>query len=143
VRFDECPVEAGLLHNYSMITRHRHRGERMTALIYKIHPAADWAKAEQAGVFHGAPIDLADGYIHFSTGQQARDTAAKHFAGQAGLLLIAVDAVALGPALVWEPSRGGALFPHLYGLLDMAAVRWLMPLPLLPDGSQIFPPDVT
>jgi uncharacterized protein (DUF952 family) len=114
----------------------------VTALIYKIHPADDWAGAERAGVFHGAPIDLADGYIHFSTGAQAPETARRHFAGQAGLLLIAVEAAALGPALVWEPSRGGALFPHLYGPLDMAAVRWVMPLPLGDDGVHIFAADM-
>ncbi|MGL4438655.1 MAG: DUF952 domain-containing protein [Bosea sp. (in: a-proteobacteria)] len=110
----------------------------MTVFIYKIHPAADWAKAEQAGEFHGAPVDHADGYIHFSTGAQARDTAARHFAGQAGLLLIAVDAAALGDGLVWEPSRGGALFPHLYAPLALAAVRWVMPLPLGADGNHVF-----
>lgn len=114
----------------------------MTALIYKIHPAADWTMAEQTGVFHGAPIDLADGYIHFSTGAQARETAAKHFAGQAGLLLIAVETAALGAKLVWEPSRGGALFPHLYAPLDVRAVRWVMPLPLQPDDGHVFPRDV-
>jgi uncharacterized protein (DUF952 family) len=114
----------------------------MTALIYKIHPSADWAKVEQAGVFHGATVDLADGYIHFSTGAQARETAAKHFAGQAGLLLVAVDAAVLGQALIWEPSRGGALFPHLYGPLPMRAVRWVMPLPLAADGSHTFAEDV-
>ena len=114
----------------------------MTALIYKIHPAADWAEAETAGVFHGASIDLADGYTHFSTGAQVRETAAKHFAGQAGLLLIAVDPAALGVALVWEPSRGGALFPHLYGPLPLAAMRWVMPLPLDRHGSHVFAVDV-
>jgi uncharacterized protein (DUF952 family) len=114
----------------------------VTVLIYKIHPAADWADAERAGTFLGAPIDLADGYIHFSTGAQARETAAKHFAGQPGLLLIALEAAALGTALVWEPSRGGALFPHLYGPLSLAAVRWVMLLPLQADGSHAFAEDV-
>lgn len=114
----------------------------MTTLIYKIHPADDWAGAEQAGIFHGAPVDLADGYIHFSTGAQTHETASRHFAGQRGLVLIAVETTALGAALVWEPSRGGALFPHLYGPLAMSAVRWIMPLPLQPDGSHHFAADV-
>ena len=112
------------------------------ALIYKIHPASSWAEAEKAGSFAGAPIDLADGYIHFSTAEQARETAAKHFAGQEGLLLIAVEAEALGDALRWEPSRGGALFPHLYAPLDLASVRWIMPLALGADGKHLFPEDM-
>jgi uncharacterized protein (DUF952 family) len=112
------------------------------ALIYKIHPAADWARAEAAGVFTGAPVDLADGFIHFSTGAQVRETAARHFAGQAGLLLIAVEAGALGEALRWEPSRGGALFPHLFAPLPVAAVRWIQPIPLGADGAHRFDADV-
>jgi len=108
-------------------------------LIYKIAPAALWREAQAAGRFDGAPVDLADGYIHFSTAAQARETAAKHFAGQDDLLLIAVDADALGPALRWEPSRGGALFPHLYAPLGLDAVRWARPLPLGADGRHAFP----
>lgn len=111
-------------------------------LIYKIHPAENWRKAEAAGMFVGAPIDLKDGYIHFSTAAQARETAAKHFAGQDGLVLIAVEAEALGAALRWEPSRGGQLFPHLYGALPLSAVRWVRALPLAPDGRHRFPEDV-
>ena len=111
-------------------------------LIYKIHPSDDWASAEKAGVFHGAPIDLADGFIHFSTGVQARETAARHFAGRHGLLLIAVDAVRLGTALRWEPSRGGDLFPHLYGALSLRAVRWIEPLGLNGAGAHVFARDV-
>lgn len=108
-------------------------------LIYKIAPAALWREAEAAGRFDGAPADLADGYIHFSTAAQARETAAKHFAGQDDLLLIAVDAGALGSALTWEPSRGGALFPHLYAPLGLDAVRWVAPLPRGADGRHVFP----
>jgi uncharacterized protein (DUF952 family) len=108
-------------------------------LIYKICPQALWAEAEQAGVFAGAPVDLADGYIHFSTAAQASDTAAKHFSGQGDLLLVAVDEQALGDALRYEPSRGGDLFPHLYGPLPLAAVRWVKPLPLGRDGHHAFP----
>ncbi|KRE18322.1 dihydroorotate dehydrogenase [Bosea sp. Root381] len=111
-------------------------------LIYKICPDALWREAEAAGRFSGAPIDLADGYIHFSTGAQLRDTAAKHFAGQRGLLLIAVDDARLGAALRYEPSRGGALFPHLYAPLDPRIVRWVAPLQDGPDGLHIIPEDV-
>lgn len=113
----------------------------MTAatLIYKIAPAALWAAAEATGAFTGAPVDVADGYIHFSTAAQARETAAKHFAGQADLKLVAVVAAALGPALKWEPSRGGALFPHLYAPLPLTAVRWVRDLPLGADGAHVFP----
>ena len=111
----------------------------MTTLIYKIVPEALWREAEAQGTFAGAPVDLADGYIHFSTTAQAPETAAKHFAGQDDLLLVAVDAGRLGAVLKWEPSRGGALFPHLYAPLDLAAVAWIRPLPLGPDGLHIFP----
>ena len=111
----------------------------MTDLVYKIVPAALWRQAEVAAVFRGAPVDIADGFIHLSTASQARETAAKHFAGQDGLLLIAVRAATLGSALRWEPSRGGALFPHLYGLLPLEAVRDVVPLPLDPDRVHVFP----
>jgi len=111
----------------------------MQPLIYKICPAPLWREAEAAGVFKGAAIDLTDGYIHFSTAEQARETAAKHFAGQADLVLVAVDAAALGAALKYEPSRGGALFPHLYAALPLTAVKWVKPLPLAADGSHAFP----
>ncbi len=111
---------------------------RMT-LIYKICPRALWEQAERDGVFRGAPVDRADGYIHFSTADQARETAAKHFAGQTDLLLVAVEAEALGEALRWEPSRGGALFPHLYGDLPLRSVAWVQPLPIGPDNLHRFP----
>src|SRR5664279_3630633 len=83
--------------------------------IYKICNAAMWRDAERAGKFCGSPVDLKDGFIHFSTAAQAVETAAKHFAGERDLLLLYVDTSALGGTLKWEPSRGGALFPHLYG----------------------------
>ncbi len=108
-------------------------------LIYKICPEPLWRDAEPAGVFRGAPIDLQDGYIHFSTADQVRETAAKHFAGQDNLVLVAIDANALGDALRYEPSRGGDLFPHLYAPLDLKAVRWVRPLPLGADGQHRFP----
>ena len=110
----------------------------MPTTIYKICDVALWRAAERAGAFRGAPIDLADGYIHFSCGPQVRETAARHFAGRPDLMLVAVEAHALGPALRYEPSRGGALFPHLYGALPMAAVLWARPLPL-GAGGHVFP----
>jgi uncharacterized protein (DUF952 family) len=107
--------------------------------IYKICDAALWREAECIGWFKGAGIDLQDGYIHFSTATQAQETADKHFVSVEGLVLVAVAAEALGPALKWEPSRGGQLFPHLYGPLALDAVRWARPLPLGPDGRHVFP----
>jgi len=107
-------------------------------LIYKICPRALWQEAERDGVFRGAPVDRTDGYIHFSTAEQVRETAAKHFAGQDDLVLVAIDPEMLGRALRWEPSRGGALFPHLYGALALDAVRRVEELPLGRDGH-IFP----
>lgn len=111
----------------------------MTQVVYKICRADEWREAERAGAFRGAAIDLTDGYIHFSTGEQATETAARHFAGVSDLVLVAVAAAALGPALKWEPSRGGALFPHLYGVLTLDAVLWAKPLPLGDDGRHMFP----
>ena len=106
----------------------------MSALIYKIVPDALWREAEKAGRFAGAPVDLADGFIHFSSAAQVRETAAKHFARQSDLLLVAVDPRCLGSALRWEVSRGGALFPHLYAPLEVADALWIKPLPLGSDG---------
>ena len=106
--------------------------------IYKICPAALWREAERAGVFTGAPVDVQDGFIHFSTAEQVAETAAKHFAGQRDLLLIHVDTEKLGDALEWEPSRGGALFPHLYAPLALSSVTKVEPLPLGPDDRHIF-----
>lgn len=109
------------------------------ATIYKICPAPLWRAAEARGLFDGSSIDRQDGFIHFSTAAQAAETAACYFAGEADLLLIAVDADQLGPDLRHEPSRGGDLFPHLYGTLDLAAVLWVKPLPLGPDARHSFP----
>ncbi|MET3593258.1 uncharacterized protein (DUF952 family) [Mesorhizobium shonense] len=111
----------------------------MSQIIYKIAPEAMWREAEKNGAFTGAPIDIADGFIHFSTGSQVRETAARHFAGQTDLLLIAIDQAKLGDALKYEVSRGGALFPHLYAPLDLDAVLWARPLPLGGDGRHQFP----
>jgi len=107
-------------------------------LIFKIAGADDWRRAEAGGVFEGAAIDRADGYIHFSTARQAAETAAKWFAGRDDLMLAAVDADALGPALRWEPARGGALFPHLYGPFPLSAGRWARALTLGADGRHAF-----
>ncbi len=111
----------------------------MNSTIYKIAPRDLWRQAEEKGVFEGAPVDHADGFIHFSTAEQAQETAAKHFKGQDDLLLVAIDADALGDKLVYEPSRGGALFPHLYAPLPLSCVRWVKPLQMKADGSHAFP----
>lgn len=108
-------------------------------LIFKICPQPLWREAERDAVFAGAPIDRRDGYIHFSTAAQVRETAAKHFAGQSDLVLVAVDAEDLGDALRYEVSRGGDLFPHLYAPLALSLVRWVKPLPLAEDGQHSFP----
>jgi uncharacterized protein (DUF952 family) len=102
--------------------------------LYKIVEASAWDAAIQAGTFVGAEIDLQDGYIHLSTAAQAAETARRHFAGREGLLLVAVEAQALGDALKWEPSRGGDLFPHLYGTLAPDLAIETRPLRLNGDG---------
>ena len=108
-------------------------------LIFKIVSQTAWIEAEKNGLFEGAAIDLQDGYIHFSTAEQAVQTAALHFKGQDDLLLVAVSTDVLGEDLVFEPSRGGDLFPHLYGKLNTADIAWAKPLPLGEDGKHIFP----
>lgn len=107
-------------------------------LIYKILRAPEWRVLMEAGVTTGAPVDVADGYIHFSTAEQAGETVAKHFAGETGLYLAAVDAAPLGEALKWEPSRGGALFPHLYRRLRLADLVWVRRFEgdALPEGVE-------
>jgi len=107
-------------------------------LVYKIVPEKLWREAVAAGVFAGAPVDLADGFIHFSTAAQVQETADKHFAGQADLLLAVVEAEDFGGAMRWEPSRGGALFPHLYAPLPVSAARGVHPIPIRPDGRHDF-----
>ena len=107
--------------------------------IYKICPWSLWQAAEAEGVFRGSADDTRDGFIHFSTARQLAETAAKHFARQSDLILVAVDAARLGPPLKWEPSRGGALFPHLYGPLPFDAVRWVRPLADEVDGHRPLP----
>lgn len=110
-------------------------------LIYKIFRADEWAALQAAGETRGAPIDVADGYVHFSTASQAAETAAKHFAGAEGLTLLACDADAMGDDLKWEVSRGGAEFPHLYRNIRMTDVVWAKPLPLA-EGSHRFPEEM-
>lgn len=102
--------------------------------IYKILPRSEWAQARAAGAFAGSAVDRQDGYIHFSTAEQAQETARRHFHGQGELVVLEIEAADLGAALRWEPSRGGALFPHLYGVLDVACVRAVTEAPLDADG---------
>ncbi|WP_311029962.1 DUF952 domain-containing protein [Mesorhizobium koreense] len=109
------------------------------ASIYKIVTQSEWREAEKQGLFKGAPVDLADGFIHFSTAEQVAETTAKHFARKNDLLLVSVDAAALGGDLKYEVSRGGALFPHLYADLPLSAVLWAKPMPLGANGVHILP----
>ena len=114
----------------------------MSDLIYKILPRSEWLQARATGMFEGSAVDREDGYIHFSTASQVRETAAKHFAGQDDLMLLSIDSRRLEPEVLrFEPSRGGQLFPHLYGPLDTASVIRAEPLPLDRDGHR-FPDDV-
>ena len=107
--------------------------------IYKISSASAWREAERQGVYKGSPDDLRDGYIHFSTASQVPETARKHYFGQTGLFLIAVDADALGESLRWERSRTDELFPHLYGELDLAAVTAILDMRARSDGFHDIP----
>lgn len=113
-------------------------GHHAAMLIYKIFRASEWAEFKSQKQTDGAPVDLADGFIHFSTPDQAPETAAKHFAGEPDLMLVAVETDTLGDALRWEVSRGGAEFPHLYRALLLSDVSWAVPLPLI-DGHHQFP----
>jgi uncharacterized protein (DUF952 family) len=108
-------------------------------LIYKILDSSAWREAKQKGRFDGSAADRADGFIHFSDAATVRETAARHFAGRDDLLLVAVEAEALGETLKWEAAREGALFPHLYAPLAVEAAVWIKPLPLGPDGRHRFP----
>ncbi len=103
------------------------------SLIYKILPQAEWDEALAAGRFEGSGIDLKDGFIHFSSREQLSETLRLHFAGRTGLLVVAVEASSLGEALKWEPSRGGELFPHLYGALPTELA--LSVEPVVPPGG--------
>jgi uncharacterized protein (DUF952 family) len=112
----------------------------MTRMVYHMCPQQAWAEAVAAGRYDGTAADRRDGFIHFSTAEQLPESARRHRAGQAGLVLVAVEADRLGERLRWEPSRGGALFPHLYGPLPLDAVVWNHDLPLGADGRHAFPP---
>ena len=107
----------------------------MDTTAYKILSRAEMEALEHQGSFAGAPVDLADGYIHLSTADQLAETLARHFAGQEDLWLAAVDLDALDEAVRWEPSRGGQLFPHIYGPLPLTAVISYGPLEYEPEGS--------
>jgi len=110
----------------------------MPALIYKICPPEEWAAAD--GEYCGSPVDLRDGFIHFSTAEQLSGTLAKHYVAANTLVLVAVRAAALGDALRYEPSRDGALFPHLYAPLPLTAVVWSETITRVPDGAFVLPP---
>ena len=110
--------------------------------IFHICRGEEWARAQASGRYDGSSQDQADGFIHFSDAGQVRTSAAKHRAGQTGLVLLTVDSARLGTALKWEPSRGGALFPHLYGPLDPKAVLRVDSLPLGQHGRHVFPSDL-
>lgn len=109
-------------------------------IIYHMCRAEEWERASSSGSYPGSSQDVEDGFIHFSTAAQVIESAAKHRAGQSGLVLLTVDADRLGEDLWWEPARGGQLFPHLYGALPVDAVLRVDPLPLGPDGRHLFPP---
>ena len=112
----------------------------MGRTIYHMCRRDEWQAAERAGAYAGSSQDRADGFIHFSDASQVQESAARHRAGQAGLVLLAVDEGRLGPSLRWEPSRRGQLFPHLYGSLPLSAVIAVHDLPLGADGTHLFPP---
>ena len=114
----------------------------MGGLVYKIVDRDHWAAAAACGRYRGSADDLRDGYVHLSTAAQVRATAARHFAGRAGLVLLAVDPARLGEALRWETSRGGDLFPHLYAPLPARAVVATHELPLAPGGGHVFPDSI-
>jgi uncharacterized protein (DUF952 family) len=107
--------------------------------IYRLLSQSAWQQAQVAGSFRGSEHDRRDGFIHFSTAQQVAETAARHYAGLADLLLLGVSVDALGRDLRWEPSRGGALFPHLYGALPLSAVTRIEPLELDAHGVHLLP----
>lgn len=113
----------------------------MTALIYKILRPAEWSAVQKLGQLSGTPVDIADGFIHFSTAAQARETAARHFSGESELILLAVEPDRLSASLKWEPSRGGELFPHLYAALPLDHVVGIYRLSRAADGTHLFPAE--
>ncbi len=115
----------------------RHVPGAVIVTIYKIAPETLWREAVEQGAFTGSPVDVSDGFIHFSTAAQVHVTADRHFAGVNDLVLVAIATAGLD--LRWEPSRGGDLFPHLYEALPLTAVQWVKPLPLDAGGHHVFP----
>lgn len=126
-----------------MVTRPMPSAPDRVQSIYHMCRRAEWRAAAAEGVYRGSSQDTADGFVHFSTADQLRASAAKHRAGQRDLVLLTVDARVLGQALRWEPARGGELFPHLYGPLPVAVVTRVDELPLGSDGGHLFPPGVS
>jgi uncharacterized protein (DUF952 family) len=114
----------------------------MPATIYRLLSVGVWEAAQRSGFFSGTEHDLRDGFIHFSTAEQVAETAARHYAGEHQLVLLGVQADTLGAALRWEPSRGGALFPHLYAPLPVTAVTRVEALSVAADGRHVFPTDL-
>jgi uncharacterized protein (DUF952 family) len=112
----------------------------MARMVYHMCPGDTWEQAKRAGAYHGTEDDRRDGFIHFSTAEQIAESARRHRAGQAGLVLIAVAGERLGDRLRWEPSRDGQLFLHVYGPLDPAEASSVRPLPLGHDGLHVLPP---
>lgn len=110
----------------------------MDPSLYKVVSCEDWQQAVSAGVFRGFGIDLEDGFIHLSTGDQVKDTVRRYFSGRTDLMLVSIDSSGLGQTLRWEPSRGGALFPHVHGTIPMSAVLQAEPLPLGEHGEHYF-----
>ena len=111
----------------------------MESIIFKVVSRSEWQEAQEAGAFHGSPLDLADGFIHLSSAAQVVSTVQNYFAGRDDLVLVSVDTECLGDTLRWEVSRGGALFPHIYGDLPMTSVLKAVPLKLQKDGTHVFP----
>lgn len=115
----------------------------MRSIVFKICAADAWRAAQRDGGYKGSAVDLEDGYIHLSSAAQVEETARKHFSGQTDLVVVAFDSEALGGKLAWEPSRGGALFPHYYGILDPELALWSEPMPLDGAGIPMVPERVT
>jgi uncharacterized protein (DUF952 family) len=123
----------------SMMAHMPETGQVLPTVAWKILTAPQWAQWQNAGVFDGAPIDLADGYIHLSAAGQVTETVNRHFAGQTDLVIACVDLAMLADLIRWEPSRGGALFPHVYGAMPLAVVLEHQPLARDTCGDVILP----
>ncbi|WP_370656074.1 DUF952 domain-containing protein [Paracoccus wurundjeri] len=123
----------------TLLTTGRYRTQNGVMLIYKILREAEWAELSTRGIFSGAPVDIKDGFVHFSTAAQLPGTLAKHFINETGLTLVACDSTAMATDLKWEPSRGGDLFPHLYRSLGSSDILWTRPIEAGPDGHETGP----